>query len=440
MSTQQPREHYPELAPWYSFPSARTPFAISKLHAVDENGGKTTRDGTEATVLCSRTTRKVTQERRPSRKGVKGAFTQTLPILPRGDAMTVFLGAIYESLDIETLRQNYLSAIPRLVRAAEYGFSLVEPFTSCSPLSTGPDGRDDDSERDEQRRSPTEQLPMETAWCRKSESEGRSFAGYEGTDLGSQERFEMRELARFVRVPLLSVDREVLGTISFHLSSWQPPFSYTELHIIHRVSQHLGVAVGHALKHAELHERAILAEAAIGVVGPAVLLSDEEGTIRFANERAQEFLSRTGFASELGVQIRKGLQENLKEMETFSRRMATKAIDLPGRTESGHNCLMLRSMRVPYYPRRTVAFLYTFNRAADFNHLGSLLSNREIEVLELIAQGRHNTEIAKTLLVTEHTVKYHLQQMFHKMQVNSRAKLLAKAHSFSLEASPTATS
>ena len=55
------------------------------------------------------------------------------------------------------------------------------------------------------------------------------------------------------------------------------------------------------------------------------------------------------------------------------------------------------------------------------------LSAREREVLQLIAQGRSNREIAESLFVTEHTVKYHVRSLFNTLGVTSRAEAVARA-------------
>lgn len=55
------------------------------------------------------------------------------------------------------------------------------------------------------------------------------------------------------------------------------------------------------------------------------------------------------------------------------------------------------------------------------------LSARELQVLELVAQGKSNTEVAAELFVTEATVKSHLAHVFTKLDVSSRTSAVASA-------------
>jgi DNA-binding NarL/FixJ family response regulator len=57
------------------------------------------------------------------------------------------------------------------------------------------------------------------------------------------------------------------------------------------------------------------------------------------------------------------------------------------------------------------------------------LSQRELEVLELIAQGSTNREAAKRLFISETTVKTHLLHVYAKLGVNDRAAAVAAAFS-----------
>ncbi|MBM9463934.1 response regulator transcription factor [Aeromicrobium sp. YIM 150415] len=56
------------------------------------------------------------------------------------------------------------------------------------------------------------------------------------------------------------------------------------------------------------------------------------------------------------------------------------------------------------------------------------LSDREGEVLRLVARGRSNREIARTLFVSEATVKTHLTHVYEKLGVGDRAAAVAVAY------------
>jgi ATP/maltotriose-dependent transcriptional regulator MalT len=55
------------------------------------------------------------------------------------------------------------------------------------------------------------------------------------------------------------------------------------------------------------------------------------------------------------------------------------------------------------------------------------LSQREYEVLQQLAKGQSNAEIADTLHVSVSTVKTHVSNLFIKMEVKSRAQAMEKA-------------
>ena len=56
------------------------------------------------------------------------------------------------------------------------------------------------------------------------------------------------------------------------------------------------------------------------------------------------------------------------------------------------------------------------------------LSERELEVLTLIAQGETNRGAAARLFISEATVKTHLLHIYTKLDVNDRAAAVAAAY------------
>jgi two-component system NarL family response regulator len=55
------------------------------------------------------------------------------------------------------------------------------------------------------------------------------------------------------------------------------------------------------------------------------------------------------------------------------------------------------------------------------------LTDRELEVLKLVARGMSNKEVATTLTISETTVKTHLRAIFAKLGVLSRTEAIAAA-------------
>lgn len=64
------------------------------------------------------------------------------------------------------------------------------------------------------------------------------------------------------------------------------------------------------------------------------------------------------------------------------------------------------------------------------------LTEREQEVLEHLATGASNKEIAAALIVSENTVKYHVRNILAKLHLNSRTQAVAYAHRTGLASTP----
>ena len=69
-------------------------------------------------------------------------------------------------------------------------------------------------------------------------------------------------------------------------------------------------------------------------------------------------------------------------------------------------------------PRRSAGF----RAAEDFPPL----TPREVEVLSLVGQGLTNKAVARRLGISVHTVKFHLEALFAKLEATSRAEAVAK--------------
>ena len=166
------------------------------------------------------------------------------------------------------------------------------------------------------------------------------------------------------------------------------------------------------------------------------------------------------------------------ELDVFARSVATPAFDATASASAGrvllaagdatgaierlrHACAVWNELRLPYEAARARmrygeavraagdedgARLELQTALAAFERLGAApdaartvallpglarlpggLTRREAEVLRLVAAGRSNRDIAAELVISEHTVARHLQNMFAKLGVSSRSAATAFA-------------
>jgi DNA-binding NarL/FixJ family response regulator len=79
----------------------------------------------------------------------------------------------------------------------------------------------------------------------------------------------------------------------------------------------------------------------------------------------------------------------------------------------------------PAIARRLMQFFS--NSSLESNPVFPELTEREREILDLIARGESNSEIAKRLVISPHTVRNHISNIFSKLQVADRAEAIIRA-------------
>ncbi len=82
---------------------------------------------------------------------------------------------------------------------------------------------------------------------------------------------------------------------------------------------------------------------------------------------------------------------------------------------------------------RTATTVQTaLGRAHKIQNLIEPLSDRELEILHLVADGLSNSEVSDKIIVTVGTVKKHLNNIYGKLGVISRTQAIAKARTLNL--------
>ena len=117
-----------------------------------------------------------------------------------------------------------------------------------------------------------------------------------------------------------------------------------------------------------------------------------------------------------------------REVQPPGRRI----VGVTGRCAEGHVSEDASSEQIAAAIRAVAAGLHV--RASDVDGFGALvdlpvaelLSHRELEVLQAMAAGAGNKDIARQLGLSLHTVKYYVEAIFRKLDVRSRAEAVAR--------------
>ena len=83
------------------------------------------------------------------------------------------------------------------------------------------------------------------------------------------------------------------------------------------------------------------------------------------------------------------------------------------------------------------AYIYQFIQQANLEKANTVnlrfdLSNRELQVLQLMTEGKSNKEIAQDLAITIHTVKAHVCNIIQKLSAKDRTEASVKAMKFGI--------
>jgi DNA-binding CsgD family transcriptional regulator len=156
------------------------------------------------------------------------------------------------------------------------------------------------------------------------------------------------------------------------------------------------------LRTAETRSRLRAALALHESTGAAVVLLEAHGRVEFASSAARELLER--YFGDSGAQLPAPLATWLRER----RRGATSE---PLRVDVGDRLLRVEPV--------DGALLLEEQRRLP------RLTAREREILDLVAEGRSNVEIAERLWVSPLTVRKHLENIFAKLGVHTRTAAAA---------------
>lgn len=230
--------------------------------------------------------------------------------------------------------------------------------------------------------------------------------------------FRLHDMTTLLQVPLLSGGR-ILGTLNFGDHTAPPSQAESTRALAAAVGRLVGLALSSIAvqQHAE-RRRGTLA-AALDICDQAVIVTDLDTGERHLNAAARELCERVtpavgdswledllAQAGPRGAEIRSA-EESLTVDGTVVRVRA--------------RCLADQDD-----PSVTVSLLQLDDEGEAATlppDVAAGLTSREREVVRLVVTGLHDHEIAQRLLLSPHTVKDHVKQIYRKLGLDSRVAL-----------------
>jgi DNA-binding CsgD family transcriptional regulator/PAS domain-containing protein len=227
-------------------------------------------------------------------------------------------------------------------------------------------------------------------------------------------------IARTIQAPLV-IGGELTGTLNVAGSTRQGAFTGRDRERLALLGRHMALALARSEREGELGRRCAILEAGLDSMSVPLIVSDLEREILFVNRAAEALVAADG------ERVASAICLNTDELASdgADRRVATWATP----------ALTVRSIRAA--PTIVVSFAQRAPALAAAPL--AILSPREREIVELVARGLSNDEIAALASISRNTVKHHLKRTFQKLRVRSRAELAARAAAAGDEGMPFRT-
>jgi DNA-binding NarL/FixJ family response regulator len=131
--------------------------------------------------------------------------------------------------------------------------------------------------------------------------------------------------------------------------------------------------------------------------------------------------------SEIGVMMLSAYdyrQFVVEAVRAGARGYVLKSMDADQLIQAVH---LVASGNMVFDPQVVVALAEELTRSREREERGDVLTAREIEVLQLLAFGHSNKDIAERLDISSETVKTHLEHIFRKLGTSDRTAAVAEA-------------
>lgn len=257
------------------------------------------------------------------------------------------------------------------------------------------------------------------------------------TDIMSYKEFEKTEyyndflkkgkLYHQVSLYLKSKDR-LIGAIGILRPKENGDFSHREIIMLNNINRFVSQSLDAFLNYSITKQKKELLEECTNEMPAGLITLDSSLNVMFANEPAREMCSEI-IGSSPTVSVRNLVdmidsQHYIKSLTPGSciyfiaqqYKIKVMTIEVHGTYNAVETSYMI------YIAKEDRKNLNSYLKARNEFHL----TNRELEVVDLILKGLSNKEIADKLFISNYTVKNHIENIFKKMDVTNRTSIISK--------------
>lgn len=210
-------------------------------------------------------------------------------------------------------------------------------------------------------------------------------------------------------------DNNVIGTLNFGRDTREGPFTEADLKVVSILSKFLSMAIAKSTGCQDSQDSRSMFCDAIDHIPQGIIITDSEYAIQYVNAAAREISQRNLNSPDLHQDLK-----NLMRHE----------VEVRGR----YGLIKNDILTAKYCPfpgsnlQQNILFLQDDLPSAVSSLAAQYLTDREMDVLALVDRGMKNKEIALELDISVNTVKRHLDNIYAKLNVNSKAELISKIY------------